>query len=216
MVAARRARAARCRRGGRALRTDRRDDVGRRHARLRNQQPRPRRAAKAATTSPTGATAIMPASAPARTAGGLACAPCATGSPRTSCPRVARNGHGIAEEAPLSPVEGADEALVMGLAAARRHRRRTRSPRASASERSSIGAGSSGSSRPAISRATARASRSPPAGRLVLDHILGEIAAAEPMASALLRAAAGVGGGGVGAGCRSRRAAAGLGAFCRP
>ena len=28
---------------------------------------------------------------------------------------VARNGHGIAEEEPLSPVEAADEALVMGL-----------------------------------------------------------------------------------------------------
>ena len=26
-----------------------------------------------------------------------------------------RNGHGLVEEAPLSPVEGADEALVMGL-----------------------------------------------------------------------------------------------------
>lgn len=28
---------------------------------------------------------------------------------------LARNGHGIVEEAPLSPIEGADEALVMGL-----------------------------------------------------------------------------------------------------
>jgi len=28
---------------------------------------------------------------------------------------VGRNGHGIAEEAPLSAIEGADEALVMGL-----------------------------------------------------------------------------------------------------
>ena len=28
---------------------------------------------------------------------------------------ISRNGHGIVEEAPLSPFEGADEALVMGL-----------------------------------------------------------------------------------------------------
>ena len=28
---------------------------------------------------------------------------------------LARNGHGMAEEQPLTPVEAADEALVMGL-----------------------------------------------------------------------------------------------------
>ena len=80
-------------------------------------------ATRAGTTSHTGATAIMPASGRALTDGALACAQFVTGNRRTSCPRP-RNGHGIAEEAVLSAQEVADEALVMGLAAHRRHRRR--------------------------------------------------------------------------------------------
>ena len=70
---------------------------------------------RAATTSLTGATRIMRASARARTAAVSACARYATASRRISWPRCARNGHGIAEEAPLSAGEAADEALVMGL-----------------------------------------------------------------------------------------------------
>lgn len=37
------------------------------------------------------------------------------GKPENFLSALARNGHGIAEEAPLSPTEAADEALVMGL-----------------------------------------------------------------------------------------------------
>ena len=62
----------------------------------------PGRARRAATTSPTGATRIMRASARARMAGATACAPCATGSPRISSSAVDRNGHGLVEEAPLT------------------------------------------------------------------------------------------------------------------
>ena len=49
-----------------------------------------RRAARAGTTSPTGATAIMPGLDRARTAAGLACAPSATGSQRISSRRCAQ------------------------------------------------------------------------------------------------------------------------------
>jgi oxygen-independent coproporphyrinogen-3 oxidase len=89
---------------------------------------------------------------------------------------IARNGHGIAEEAPLSAIEGADEALVMGLrltegidadALARRFglteivdwRRVERLDASGHLERHG----------PRIAL-TAK-------GRLLLDHILGEIAA---------------------------------------
>ena len=95
-----------------------------------------------------------------------------------------RNGHGIAEEAPLSPVEAADEALVMGLRL-----------------REGIDAG-------AIARGfglesiidwnkVARLEQSghlerngthialTATGRLLLDHLLGEIAAVRPMASSV-------------------------------
>jgi oxygen-independent coproporphyrinogen-3 oxidase len=96
---------------------------------------------------------------------------------------LARNGHGIAEELPLSPTEAADEALVMGLrmregidvqAIAARFGLESvvewkRVDRLAASghlERDSTHI-----------RLTA-------AGRLVLDHILGDIAAAAPRADA--------------------------------
>jgi len=91
-----------------------------------------------------------------------------------------RNGHGIAEEAPLSPFEAADEALVMGLrlregvdadAIARRFglesivdwNRVDRLNRSGHLDREGT--------RIALTAA----------GRLVLDHILGEIAAAQPI-----------------------------------
>jgi putative oxygen-independent coproporphyrinogen III oxidase len=96
---------------------------------------------------------------------------------------LSRNGHCIAEEAPLSPVEAADEALVMGLrlregidieALGRRFgvslvdwSRVERLVRSDHLTRNG----------PRIA-ATAN-------GRLLLDSILGEIAAAQPMASAV-------------------------------
>jgi putative oxygen-independent coproporphyrinogen III oxidase len=97
---------------------------------------------------------------------------------------VARNGHGIVEEAPLSGVEAADEALVMGL------RLRGGVDTAAIAERFGLASvvdqdrterlvGSGHLERNGTHvRLTAR-------GRLVLDHILGQIAAAEPRAYAV-------------------------------
>jgi oxygen-independent coproporphyrinogen-3 oxidase len=96
---------------------------------------------------------------------------------------LARNGHGIAEEAPLSPVESSDEALVMGLRLAEgvdvgeiarrfglttivdwdRVERLVRSGH--------------------LNRDATRIALTSK-GRLLLDHILGEIALGEPMAEA--------------------------------
>jgi len=90
-----------------------------------------------------------------------------------------RNGHGIAEEAPLSPLEGADEALVMGLRLA---------------EGIDVDAIAARFDLPAIvdwsriDRLVASGYMTRDAcrialtagGRLLLDHILGEIAAVEP------------------------------------
>jgi len=95
-----------------------------------------------------------------------------------------RNGHGLAEEAPLSSIEAADEALVMGLrlaegidlqAAANRFGLPTivdwdRVGRLAAS-------GHLRCEGACISLTTE--------GRLLLDHILGEIALAEPKISAV-------------------------------
>ncbi len=91
---------------------------------------------------------------------------------------VARNGHGISEEAPLSPAEAADEALVMGLrlcegvdvdAISRRFGRSivdwNRVDRLVESGHL---------------RRTATHVALTAAGRLLLDHILGEIVAAQP------------------------------------
>jgi oxygen-independent coproporphyrinogen-3 oxidase len=96
---------------------------------------------------------------------------------------LARNSHGIAEEAPLSPVEAADEALVMGL-----RLREGIDPQALA-ERFGLGSvvdwtrvdrlAASGH----LERDGARI-RLTAAGRLVLDHILGDIAAVTPNALA--------------------------------
>ena len=90
---------------------------------------------------------------------------------------IARNGHGIAEEAPLAPGEAADEALVMGL--------RLR-------EGVDAGAISRRFDRPVVDWhrvdrlvGSGHLTRSGThialtgAGRLLLDHILGEIAAVE-------------------------------------
>ncbi|MEO6224562.1 MAG: radical SAM family heme chaperone HemW [Sphingomicrobium sp.] len=91
---------------------------------------------------------------------------------------VARNGHGISEEASLSPVEAADEALVMGLrltegvdaaAIAQRFGREALVDWGRVARLERSGHLVSDGRRLALT----------PAGRLVLDHILGEIAAVE-------------------------------------
>nr|WP_314446408.1 radical SAM family heme chaperone HemW [uncultured Sphingomonas sp.] len=99
----------------------------------------------------------------------------------------ARNGHGIVEEAPLSPIEAADEALVMGLRLAEgiapdaiMHR---------------FGLGRLLDDN-AVARLVASGHlswagehlRTTPTGRLLLDHILGQIADAQPP-SAVIRSA---------------------------
>ena len=94
-----------------------------------------------------------------------------------------RNGHGIVEEAPLSPTEAADEALVMGL------RLREGLDAAAVAERFGLasvldwdkvaGLERFGYLERQGSRIALTAS-----GRLLLDTILGEIAAVEPRASA--------------------------------
>ena len=93
---------------------------------------------------------------------------------------LARNGHGVAEEAPLSAVEGADEALVMGL-----RLREGVDPDAIAGRFGlpAIVAWSrverlvdSGHLKREGSRIALTAR-----GRLLLDHILGEIAAVEEL-----------------------------------
>lgn len=96
---------------------------------------------------------------------------------------IRRNGHGIVEEAPLSPREAADEALVMGLrlaegidAGAIERRFGVDAVDCHAVDRL-VRSGH-------LKRDGTRISLTG-AGRLLLDHILGEIAAAEmPIASA--------------------------------
>ena len=96
---------------------------------------------------------------------------------------VARNGHGIAEEAALSPTEAADEALVMGLRLAEGI------DAGSIAERfglcaivdwrrvDRLVASGHWCATATLIAATAK-------GRLLLDRILGEIALPEPSASA--------------------------------
>jgi len=96
---------------------------------------------------------------------------------------IARNGHGLSEEAPLLAIEAADEALVMGL------RLREGIDAQAIAQRFGLAAivdwqrvdrlVGSGHLRREGTRITAT-----PSGRLLLDHILGEIAAREPTASA--------------------------------
>jgi oxygen-independent coproporphyrinogen-3 oxidase len=99
---------------------------------------------------------------------------------------VKRNGHGLAEEALLSPTEAADEALVMGL-------RLSEGIDAEAiAARFGVGAivnwlkvdrlAASGHLRRDGSRIALM-----PAGRLLLDHILAEIAAEAPISAAAPR-----------------------------
>jgi oxygen-independent coproporphyrinogen-3 oxidase len=98
---------------------------------------------------------------------------------------VARNGHGIAEEAPLSPVEAADEALVMGL------RLREGVDVDAIAERFGLPAVVEWDRIDRLVRSGHMIRLGPQialtaTGRLVLDHILGEIAfAGEPRALAV-------------------------------
>jgi oxygen-independent coproporphyrinogen-3 oxidase len=92
---------------------------------------------------------------------------------------VQRNGHGILEEAVLSRTEAADEALVMGL------RLREGVDAGAIAERFGLGPVVDWSrvERLVVSgHLTLDGTRIAltAAGRLLLDHILGEIAAAEP------------------------------------
>jgi oxygen-independent coproporphyrinogen-3 oxidase len=97
---------------------------------------------------------------------------------------ISRNGHGIVEEAPLSAFEGADEALVMGL------RLREGIDATTMAERFGLMSivdwerverlVASGH----VQRDGTRISLTA-AGRLLLDHILGEIAAVKPKVLAI-------------------------------
>ncbi len=97
---------------------------------------------------------------------------------------IARSGHGISEEMPLSPTEAADEALVMGL------RLREGVDAGAIAERFGFQSvvdwtradrlAASGHLQRDGTRIVLTA-----AGRLLLDHILGEIAAVQPIAVAV-------------------------------
>jgi putative oxygen-independent coproporphyrinogen III oxidase len=101
---------------------------------------------------------------------------------------MARNGNGIAEEAPLSPIEAADEALVMGLrltegvdAAAIARRFGLPSLVDQARVDRLVGSGH-------LTREGTRIALTS-SGRLLLDYILGQVAAVEPKALAVEQAA---------------------------
>ena len=93
-----------------------------------------------------------------------------------------RNGHGIAEEAPLLPAEAADEALVMGLrlgegidaaAIARRFGLSEIVDWPKVDRLVASGHLARDASRIALT----------PSGRLLLDYILGEIALSAPISA---------------------------------
>ena len=100
---------------------------------------------------------------------------------------LARNGHGIVEEAPLSPIEAADEALVMGL--------RLTEGIVPADIVDRFGLDHLLDER-AVDRLVAsghlvwsgKRLRPTPAGRLLLDHILGQIADTQPPSAVTLSA----------------------------
>jgi oxygen-independent coproporphyrinogen-3 oxidase len=96
---------------------------------------------------------------------------------------ISRNGNGIAEQAPLTPIEAADEALVMGLRLTEgldvdrvAQRFGLRSVVDDARVERFVASGH-------LRRSGARIAPTPK-GRLFLDYILGEIAVAQPNAFA--------------------------------
>jgi oxygen-independent coproporphyrinogen-3 oxidase len=96
---------------------------------------------------------------------------------------ISRNGNGIAEQAPLTPIEAADEALVMGLRLTEgldvdrvAQRFGLRSVVDHARVERFVASGH-------LRRSGARIAPTPK-GRLFLDYILGEIAVAQPNAFA--------------------------------
>ena len=91
---------------------------------------------------------------------------------------VARNGHGMVEEAALSPAEAADEALVMGL---RLREGVDAAPLSVDWEKIDRVVASGHLTRDGSRIALTRD------GRLLLDHILGEIASPVPTVSAVAR-----------------------------
>lgn len=108
--------------------------------------------------------------------------------PETFLSALARSGHGIAEEAPLSAAEAADEALVMGLRLSEGIDPRAIADRFGLVELVDWGrvdrlVGSGHLRREQTRIAPTKG------GRLLLDHILGEIAAREPRALAVEQAA---------------------------
>ena len=93
---------------------------------------------------------------------------------------IARNGHGLVEEAPLSPFEAADEALVMGLRLRQGIEAKAISERFGLSSLLDWGRVDRLVASGHLERAGEHIALTP-AGRLLLDHILGEIAIAHPI-----------------------------------
>ena len=168
MVAQGRARAARRRHGRGAVRADRRHDVGGRPARLRDQQSRAagQESRHNLTYWRYGDYAGVGPGAHGRR---LGMRTVRHRKPENFLSALARNGHGIVEEAPLVADRSGRRGAGHGPAACAKASTPTRSPSASASTRSSTGAG-----RPArrlgSPRARRRAHRAdrrrPPAARL--------------------------------------------------
>ncbi len=96
---------------------------------------------------------------------------------------IARNGHGLVEEAPLSPFEAADEALVMGLRLRQGIDAKAISERFGLSSLLDWGRVDRLVASGHLERAGEHIALTP-AGRLLLDHILGEIAIAHPITDA--------------------------------
>ncbi len=99
---------------------------------------------------------------------------------------IARNGHGLVEEAPLSPFEAADEALVMGLRLRQGIDAKAISERFGLSSLLDWGRVDRLVASGHLERAGEHIALTP-AGRLLLDHILGEIAVAQPITDAAVK-----------------------------
>ena len=98
---------------------------------------------------------------------------------------LVRNGHGIAEEAQLSSTEASDEALVMGLRLTEGIEPSAIAERFGSREIVDWGRIERLVASGHVTRDGTRIALAP-SGRLLLDYILGEIAAAEPRALAVV------------------------------